>query len=355
MEGQRVRAKRIARSATAVLATVAAAVMVVAPLVAEAQTAPRAGSYRPGPDATGNNTYIGRIEAPRPTGLRLGADLLVAGWFVDTTAAGWAGADKGEVWLGNMGQGTKLADLSTGQARADIRDALGAPDWTNSGFSGTIPASTLSQVQAGNQTLNVYLHTPNKGWWFKSAVVNIPSTVGLQFPNDPVVYFVQPQQNVVVDQFAQPRSRYSLRGVALDRNQVTDPNTQTPGVENSGVDRVQIYLDGPRGQGQFLGNAGLGAELLVNNLTGPANSREEGAGPQNTGGTSNNLSFIASGFGEQFRLAAFSLGWNPTTVAGGRHTVWAYARSSITGKENSTSVTFDLQRIHCNPAGQPCQ
>jgi hypothetical protein len=354
MEGQRVRAKRIARSATAVLATVAAAVMVVAPLVAEAQTAPRAGSYRPGPDATGNNTYIGRIEAPRPTGLRLGADLLVAGWFVDTTAAGWAGADKGEVWLGNMGQGTKLADLSTGQARADIRDALGAPDWTNSGFSGTIPASTLSQVQGGNQTLNVYLHTPNKGWWFKSATINVPTTVGLQFPTDPIVFFVQPQQNQVVDQFAQANSRFSMRGVALDRNPVTDPSTQSPGVENAGIDRVQIYLDGPRGQGTFLGNAGLGAELLVNNLTGPPN-KTPGAGPQNTGGTSNNLGFIAEGFGQQFSLGAFSLGTNPTTFSTGRHTVFAYARSSITGKENVASVTFELQRIHCNPNGAACQ
>ena len=348
------RATRIARSATAVLATVAAAVMVVAPMVAEAQTAPRAGSYRPGPDAAGNNTYIGRIEAPRATGLRLGADLLVAGWFVDTTAAGWAGADKGEVWLGNMGQGTKLTDLAVGQPRADIRDALGAPDWTNSGFTGTVPASTLAGVPGGNQTLNVYLHTPNKGWWFKSAVVNIPSTVGLQFPNDPIVFFVQPQQNQVVDQFAQSNSRFSLRGVALDRNPVTDPSTQAPGVENSGIDRVQIYMDGPRGEGRLLGNAGLGASVLVNNLTGPANKREEGAGPQNTGGTSNNLAFIGEGFGQNFSLAGFSLGWNPTTVPSGRHTLFAYARSSITGKENVASVTFELQRIHCNPNGAAC-
>jgi hypothetical protein len=329
------------------------AVMLVAPMAVHAQTAPRAGSYRPGPQAVGNNTYIGRIEAPRATGLRLGADLLVAGWFVDTTASGWAGADKGEVWLGNMGEGTKLTDLAVGQPRADIRDALGAPDWTNSGFTGTVPASTLAQVQGGQQTLNVYLHTPNKGWWFKSASINVPSTVGLQFPNDPVVFFVQPQQFQNVDQFAQNNSRFSLRGVALDRNPVTDPGTQSPGVESSGVDRVQIYLDGPRGQGTFLGNAGLGAELLVNNLTGPP-AKTSGAGPQNTGGTSNSLGFIAEGFGQQFSLSAFSLGWNPTTVATGTHTAYAYARSSITGKENVASVTFTLQRQRCNANGAPC-
>jgi hypothetical protein len=125
--------------------------------------------------------------------------------------------------------------VATGEPRADIRDALGVPDWTNSGFSGTIPASALSQVEGGDQTLNVYLHTPNKGWWFKSAVVTIPSTVGLQFPNDPVVFFVQPQQNQNVDQFAQSNSKFSLRGVALDRNPVTDPATQSAGAEGTGV------------------------------------------------------------------------------------------------------------------------
>lgn len=354
MEGQKVRSQRIVRCATAGLATAAAAVLMLAPMAVQAQSVPRAGSYRPGPQASGPNTYIGRVEAPRRSGLRLGADLLVAGWFVDTTASGWAGADKGEVWLGSMGSGSKLGDLTTGLARTDIRDALGVPDWTNSGYTGTIPASTLSQVPGGDQTLNVYLHTPNKGWWFKTAVVTIPSTNGLQFPNDPVLFIVQPQQNQVIDQFAQARSKFSIRGVALDRNPMTDPTTQTAGVENSGIDRVQVYMDGPRGQGTFMGNAGLGGSLLVNNQTGPPNSKEEGAGPQNTGGTSNNLGFIAEGFGQKFALSSWSLGWNPTTTSQGHHTVWVYARSSITGKESVASSTFDLEKFRCNPAGAPC-
>jgi hypothetical protein len=351
-----VRASRVARSATVLLATVAAAVMVVAPTMVLAQAAPRAGSYRPGPQATGNNTYIGRIEAPRRTGLRLGSDLLVAGWFVDITAAGWAGADKGEVWLGQMGQGTKLTDLAVGQPRADIRDALGAADWTNSGFTGVIPASTLSQVQGGDQTLNVYLHTPSKGWWFKSAVVSIPSTAGLQFPNDPIIFFAQPQENQIVDQFAQSNSRFSLRGVALDRNPVTDPGSQAAGAEGIGVDRVQIYLDGPRGTGQLVGNAGLAGGLGVNNRTGPT-SKSIGACCSGTGGTVLNtadFSLLGLGFGQQFALASFSIGWNPTTAAEGKHSVFAYARSSITGKESVASVDFTLQRIHCNPLGAPC-
>jgi hypothetical protein len=344
----------------------AVAALLVAPVSVSAQAAPRAGSYRPGPQATGNNTYIGRIEAPRRTGLRLGADLLVAGWFVDTTASGWAGADKGEVWLGQMGQGTRLGDLTTGQPRADIRDALGVSDWTNSGFSGTVPASTLSQVPGGDQTLNVYLHTPSKGWWFKSAVVAIPSTTGLQFPNDPIVNIAAPQQGQVIDQFAQKNNKFTLKGLALDRNPVTDPNTQTAGANHTGISLVQVYLDGPRGEGEFLGNASVGGGLGVNNDTGVPSSKgtdarpkpgPPGAGPNGTGSFAPNtsgFSLAGLGFGEQFALAGWSLAINPPSMTEGQHSVWVYARSSITGKENSTSVTFTIQRIRCNSNGAPC-
>jgi hypothetical protein len=345
---------RATRSASSALAALAA-VMVLAPAVVQAQAAPRAASYRPGPDASGTNTFIGRIEAPRRTGLRLGADLLVAGWFIDTTAFGWAGADKGEVWLGQKDEGTKLTDLVVGQPRADIRDAFGVSDWTASGFSGTVSANVLSQIPGGDQTLSVYLHTPSKGWWFKSVVVNIPSASALQFPNDPILFVANPQQGQVVDQFGQSNAKFSLRGVALDRNPVTDPNTQSSGVENSGIDRVQLYLDGPRGVGQFLGNAGLGFRLYVNNQITPPNRRETGYGPQNTGGTAGNMSYIAAGFGQQYALSGWTFGWNPTATPTGNHTVFVYARSSITGKESSTSVTFDLEKIHCNPTGAPCR
>jgi hypothetical protein len=186
--------------------------------------------------------------------------------------------------------------------------------------------------------------------------VNIPSTVGLSFPNDPIVFFVQPQQNQVVDQFAQANSRFSLRGVALDRNPVTDPGTQSAGAEHTGVDRVQIYLDGPRGTGTLLGNAGLAGGIGVNNKTGTP-SKAPGACCFNTGGAAENtadFSLLGLGFGRQFELASFSLGWNPTTIPEGKHTVFAYARSSITGKESVASVDFILQRIHCSSIGGTC-
>jgi hypothetical protein len=355
-----------------------AALLVLAPLPVQAQAGPRLGSYPPGPDATGNNTYIGRLESPSRR-VRTGADALVSGWFVDTTASGWAGADRGEVWLGQMGQGTKLSDLTVGQPRADVRDAFGVADWANSGYSASIPASTFGQIGGGDQTFNVYLHTPDKGWWFKGASVTIPTTVGLQFPNDPVVFFVQPQAEEPISQFGQSNSKFSLRVIALDRNvlnvktedgTVTDP-TAAAGTEGVGVDRVQVYLDGPRCSGalplapplapncgMFLGQSSGGATLLVNNLTGPPNKREEGAGPQVAGGTSGNLSFIANGFGPQFALAGFSISTNPTTLPTGRHTLWAYARSTVqcsggpagssACRENIAMTTWILEDLRSN-------
>jgi hypothetical protein len=334
------------------------AVMLIAPMTVEAQGAPRLGSWRAGPGAQGQSTYIGRIESPGRR-LRLGADLLVSGWFVDTTASGWAGAKSGEVWLGTKDSGgTKLSDLTVGLPRPDVRDALGAADWTNSGFTATIPAGTVLGLPGGDQTLNVYLDTASKGWWFKSQTVTIPASSQLQFPNDPIVFFVQPINEQNISQFAQSNSRLSLRGVALDRNvlSVTDPNV-SKGAEGTGIDRVQLFLDGPRcagaiqgaappsaSCGMFLGTASLGSTVGVNNVTSPP-SRQEGQCCNTTGGTVGNFSFIGAGFGEQFALAGFSLGWNPTTVASGRHSAWAYARSSVTGKENVAVVNFLLEDL----------
>ncbi len=68
------RERRLVRPVAAALSTAAAALLVLAPMAAQAQNAPRLGSYRPGPQATGPNTYIGRLEAPGRR-IRAGADV----------------------------------------------------------------------------------------------------------------------------------------------------------------------------------------------------------------------------------------------------------------------------------------
>src|SRR5919199_1083707 len=74
-----------------------------------AQTA----GWQPGPGAILDNTYEGEIDIPTSgAAVRASSPVLVAGWFVDTTAQGWAGADAAQVWLGTMEdpQGRALAN-----------------------------------------------------------------------------------------------------------------------------------------------------------------------------------------------------------------------------------------------------
>src|SRR4030081_938358 len=65
--------------------------------------------WLPGPGALGENTYSGVIDAP-VDGARVTASGVgqMAGWFVDRTAAGWAGADDHEIYLGTMSNGGTL-------------------------------------------------------------------------------------------------------------------------------------------------------------------------------------------------------------------------------------------------------
>src|SRR5579871_6887729 len=70
-----------------------------------------AGSgWQPGPGAVQDNTYNGFIDAPTNGATVPGSGAFnVSGWFVDTTADGWAGADNVQVWLGSMdGGGTMI-------------------------------------------------------------------------------------------------------------------------------------------------------------------------------------------------------------------------------------------------------
>src|SRR5438067_27416 len=77
-------------------------------------------SWTPGPGAIGDNTYNGFIDVPPPNATVPRLSFQVLGWFVDTTAQGWAGADDVQIFQGTMdGGGTMLARASFAQNRPD--------------------------------------------------------------------------------------------------------------------------------------------------------------------------------------------------------------------------------------------
>src|SRR5438105_5808057 len=130
----------------------------------------QAAGWQGGPGAILDNTYDGFVDSPSNGGTVPGSgSFLVSGWFVDKQAQGWAGADDMQVFVGQMGSGgTMIAHGIVAQNRPDVGAALGNPFWSASGFFATVAGSS---VPGGSQTLNVYIHTAGKGWWFKSVTV----------------------------------------------------------------------------------------------------------------------------------------------------------------------------------------
>jgi hypothetical protein len=141
-------------------------------------------SWTAGPGAAGDGSvYNGFIDTPTAYATVPNGSFVVSGWFVDTTAQGWAGADDVQIFQGNMGEGgSMLADASIAQSRPDVANALGNPYYANSGFSATIPNGLLS---LGAQTVSVYAHTPGNGWWYKQVPVQVSGSAGLATQNTP--------------------------------------------------------------------------------------------------------------------------------------------------------------------------
>jgi hypothetical protein len=315
-----------------------------------AQTAP-SGSWLSGPDGQGPSTIVGRIETPsRTQNVASGANVLVSGWAVDTSASGWTGIDGVEVWNGAKDKGgTKLASGQIGNNRTDISDALGAY-YARAGFSAVIPAASLSSVKPGAVPLYVYLHTPGKGTWYRTAGFNLTAPTALTFANDPIVGITKPQDGTAITQL-QRNSKFTFTGFALDRNPITNPNTQTTGpgcsgctlfanaARGAGIANIIVNIDTPvaaRGDNSVFGVMGapctscLYGTPLVSNL-GFLNvpGRQQG-------------SIITRNYGDQFDYSGWSASINPQLLSPGWHTLYATATSSITGKQNTASATFQI-------------
>jgi hypothetical protein len=242
-----------------------------------AQTLP-GSEWQPAAGASGDNTFEGFIDQPSAgTNIASGASFQVSGWIVDTTAEGWSGIDDVQVMLGS----TSLAHLAAGQSRPDVASALGNPFFGSAGFAGTVSTA----LPGGTQTLTVVAHTPGKGSWSKSVTVNVGGSSGATPAAASATGLVLRVISPAPDDVVTSNNNGTIFGLAYD--------TRTSAQQGSGVDRVQLYLDGPRGT----------------------------AGSQNLGDAS------LSG-------TNWSLSWQPTKFNGVRHHIlWVYAHSAVTGEE----------------------
>ena len=199
----------------------------------------QSAGWQPGPSAALDNTYDGYIDIPHAGDSVTGSgSFTVAGWFLDHAAEGWAGADDVQVWLGTMdGGGRMLAKAAFAQNRPDVGAATSNPYWSASGFGAPMAGSA---VPAGSQTLNVYAHTPGKGWWFKGVTVTgsgtgvaVPAPSAPSAPSAPaaggapVITILNPTNN----QNVSTKSDYTINGT------VSDP---------ANIDRIEVWIFGER-------------------------------------------------------------------------------------------------------------
>jgi hypothetical protein len=269
-----------------------------------------ASPWLPGPSASGDDTYIGFIDTPVSGNTVIAnSTIVIQGWAVDQTAVGWSGIDDMQVYLGVQDQsGTLLVRGTVAGRRDDVATATGNTSWANSGFSASFAETSLA---VGPNLLSVYIHTPDKGWWYRQLQLTVPAPPDRPFADDPllIVRTADPSLDV-----AQNTSNLILTGYAIDRNL---PLSQQLGVGGSGVSVVQAFLDGPRnggeGGGTFVGNATLGQK-----------NRE------------------ATGFGDRFLMSGWQLTLHPRDLTVDRHVLYIYAESAYWPNETLVIVPFTI-------------
>ncbi|HLZ30831.1 MAG TPA: hypothetical protein VKV73_26230 [Chloroflexota bacterium] len=194
--------------------------------------------WQPGQGATGDNTYIGVIDAPSGgSTVSLSGPLRVSGWFVDTTAEGWAGLDDLQVFLGTMDGGTSLGHGAIGLSRPDVAATWGNPFWSAAGWQAAIDPGMLP---SGEDSLYVYAHTPAKGWWGLPVLVEVqqPTTsTGERLAPAPALQGALPTVGVAApteNEVVSTRIRvFPLSGSASD---------PTNGAR--GIDWVEVWMNG---------------------------------------------------------------------------------------------------------------
>ena len=265
--------------------------LATAPATASAQQVTlSASTWLAGPGASGLPTLSGTVDQPTSSSV-------ISGWVVDTTAQGWSGIDDVQIWNGFMDAGGQLVSRPLiQQNRPDVAATLNNPYWAASGYAGTL------QNAAQTGALYVYAHTPARGWWYQQVLISSPV---LSIAAGPRLDIEMPTPLATVHHNAP----YTMRGTAYDPTASPDQGT--------GVDRVQVYLNGDRSSGILIGDAQLG---LYDKFSAAA-------GPQ----------FANAGWQLTFQTNS----WLGADVSDNTITpMTVYAHSSVTGQETQSQVSI---------------
>jgi hypothetical protein len=117
-------------------------------------------AWTPGPNAILDNTYQGYIDSPAMNATVPNGNFTVSGWFVDTQADGWAGADNVQVWLGTMDGPRESNGISLGNATLGFSDATAlvqyGSQFANAGWRFDVKPTQFHQ---GDHNLYIYAHS----------------------------------------------------------------------------------------------------------------------------------------------------------------------------------------------------
>lgn len=230
------------------------------------------------------------VDVPANNAVVSSSGFLIAGWALDAGAPSNVGVDAVVAWAwpSNGGAAILAGVAGLGYSRPDVGAAFGS-QFSTAGFG------LNASLPPGQYTLAVYLHSTVDGKWSAPRV----TAVTVRAPTStPRMWIDAPAQNQTISR------NVTIAGWALDLGSSSGP----------GVDAVHVYAYA----------AGSTTPIFL--------------GVANCGGSRVDVgNAFASG---KFNTSGFSL---TTTVAPGDYTIVVFARSTVSGQFNATTVNVSVR------------
>ncbi len=225
-----------------------------------------------------------------------------------------------EVYLdGDRNGGIFLGEASYGMTSQKASMIYGE-GFSETGYTLAIDNENYTFEPGSIHYLYVYALIPKYGWNYTKQKIEIPGET--DFDENIRLSIDDPKENEVIAEADKPNMKVSGWSV--------DTNSQN----NTGIDRVEIYLNGPRSFGEFLGEANYGIERQdVANALGNANYSNSGY----------SLDFDASRLeaGSENTLYIYSFSNSGTYYLGLRHI-------KMEGEEKEPNVIFSVVEANLN-------